>query len=108
MGFPPNYPTKEQMRMEAFRHRIERATQANFLAGFPNFYEATYGRDTVGGTIFITPAAAEKRDVPLTELDNVPLEDFGARMRATHMYANRNGFVGGFPTYQHADYGNGI
>jgi hypothetical protein len=81
---------------------------ADFVGGFPNFYEATNGRDHVGGTIFVKRAAAEWRDIPLTELGNVTLDDFGERMRATNTYAARNGFVGGFPTFFHADYGNGI
>jgi hypothetical protein len=94
--------------MEAFRHRAEAASQAGFAAGFPNFFEATYGRDHVGGTIFIHPGVAEWRDVPLDQLDNVDLGDFAGRMRATNAYAARHGFIGGFPNYFHADYGAGI
>ncbi|MCA9875613.1 MAG: hypothetical protein KC441_18205 [Anaerolineales bacterium] len=93
--------------MQSFRHRAESAARANFMGAFPNFYEATYGLDTVGGTIFVKTDAAEWRDVPLAELDNASLGDFGARMRATNAYASRNGFVGGFPTFFDADYGNG-
>jgi hypothetical protein len=33
--------------------------------------------------------------------------DWAARFRATHDYAVRNGFVGGFPNFHQADYGGG-
>jgi hypothetical protein len=29
-------------------------------------------------------------------------------MRATNAYASQNSYVGGFPTFFHADYGSGI
>lgn len=104
------------MAIYAFQHRANAATLANsagangddFVGGFPNFYEATNGLSHVGGTVFVKRAAAEWRDVPLAELGNTKLEDFGERMRATNAYATRNGFVGGFPTFLQADYGNGI
>jgi hypothetical protein len=109
---PPTFgqggPTREQMAMEEFRQRAKIAAQQHFVGGFPNFYYATYGYDHVGGTIFIKSTTAEWRDVPLADLENVSLEDFAGRMRATNAYASRNGFVGGFPNYFHADYGRGI
>ena len=61
----------------------------------------------MGGTIFIKPSCGEWRDIPWTLLGKQPLTDFGARMRATADYASRNGFVGGFPNFYNADYGNG-
>ncbi len=60
------------------------------------------------GTVYVSPTAAEWRDVPLTDLGNPPLDDFGARMRAANTYAVNNGFRGGFPNFEHADYGHGI
>jgi hypothetical protein len=106
--FGQGRPTREQTEMEEFRVRAEIATQQHFVGGFPNFYYATYGRNHVGGTIFVKSSTAEWRDVPLTDLENVSLEDFAGRMRATNAYASRNGFIGGFPNYFHADYGKGI
>jgi hypothetical protein len=94
--------------MKAFQHRATAAARAEFAAGFPNFYETTRGLDHLGGAIFIRSSAVEWRDVPLSDLGNVSLDDFEERMRVTYAYATRNGFVGGFPNFFHADYGNGI
>jgi hypothetical protein len=113
---PPGYigtlgsgtPSRKVAAMRAFQHRATAAADAGFAAGFPNFYEATSGRDHVGGTIFIKAAAVEWHDVPLSDLGNVSLFDFEERIRATNAYATRNGFVGGFPNFFHADYGSGI
>jgi hypothetical protein len=106
--FPNAVPSRQQMAMEGFRHRMGIAPSAGFMGGFPNFYETTEGRNHLGGTIFVTQAAAEWRDVPLAELGNVALEDFEGRMRATNTWASQHGFVGGFPTFFHADYGTGV
>lgn len=83
------------------------AVRNGFIAGFPNYHSANVGGTTVCGTFLLTNAAAEWRDVPLSELGNPPLNDIGARMRSANDYAFRNGFLGGFPTFYHADYGNG-
>ncbi|BBO16245.1 conserved hypothetical protein [Candidatus Brocadia pituitae] len=99
---------RQSMAMRAFQLRAEIAARNNFVGGFPNFYEATYGLDHVGGTIFVKSTVAEWRDVSVAELGNPSLEDFGERMRATNAYASRNGFVGGFPNFFHANYGSGI
>jgi hypothetical protein len=105
---PPVQASPGQLAMAEFRQRAQKATESGFLAAFPNFYYATYGLNHVGGTIFIRPEAGLWRDVPLWELNNVSLDNFEDRMRAANVYASRNGFVGGFPTYFHANYGNGI
>lgn len=97
-GGPP-----EQVRdAEAFRNRARAAANSQFVGGFPNFYEAHYGRDHVGGTVFVKAETAQWRDVDLAELHNVSLDDFAGRVRATQDYAALNGFVGGFPTFYHA------
>lgn len=96
---------QEEMAMRDFRHRAEIASGEGFVGAFPNFYVASYGRSNVGGTIFITTACGEFRDVPLLDLGNPPLDDFAERFRATNLYATRQGFVGGFPNFFHADYG---
>ena len=88
--------------MAMFRHRADAARDAGFVAGLPNFHEAAYNHDIVGGTVFLKyrnmiSRGVEWRDVPLSELGNPNLDDFGARMRATQDYATRNGFVRGIP-----------
>lgn len=108
LTFPSALPTRQQMAMQGFRHRIEKAPPAGFIGGFPNFYELKEGQNHFGGTIFVKQAAAEWRDIPLAELGNIALEDFGERMRATNTWASQHGFVGGFPTFYHTDYGTGI
>lgn len=64
--------------------------------------------DTVCGTVLIKQGCGIWKDVPLTDLGNPPLNDIGARFRGTQDYASRNGFVGGFPNFYSADYGNGV
>lgn len=107
--FPQTPPASAGARAaQVFRMRSTLATASGFLGAFPNFYSAPRGLGFVSGTIFVTGAAAEWRDVPLTELGDVSLDDFEGRMRATNAYAAKKGFVGGFPNYFHADYGHGI
>jgi hypothetical protein len=101
-------PSEAETMMAIFRHRAEEATRQGFVGAFPNFYQAVYGAATVGGTIFVRASGAEWRDVPLAELGNPSLNDFGGRFRATQEYASRNGFVGGFPNFFHADYNGRI
>jgi hypothetical protein len=107
--FPQTPPVSAGAKAaEVFRMRAGLAAASGFLGAFPNFYSAPRGLGFVSGTIFVTGAAAEWRDVPLAELGGVSLDDFEGRMRATNAYATKNGFTGGFPNYFHADYGNGI
>lgn len=114
-SFPNIYPSASQQAMAAFRHRADVAYKERHVSEFisivgayPNFHEARQGINTVGGTVFLYSLAAQWQDVPLAELGNPSLDDFAARMRATQNYAVRNGFIGGFPTYHHADHGKGI
>lgn len=90
-----------------------RATQTyavsnGFIGGFPTFHQTDYGKGIVCGTVLIGSGGAEWRDVPIAELGNPPLDDIRARMTSANDYAFRNGFLGGFPTFYHADYGRGI
>lgn len=79
-----------------------------YLGGWPTFYHADYGKGVVCGTVLLKPGVGQWRDVPLADLGNPDLDDVGARFRATHHYARQQGFVGGFPNFHHADYGNGV
>jgi len=107
-SFSGSTPTRQQMAMAMFRQRGQAASDAGFVGGFPNFYEAHRALQHFGGTIFLKADVAEWRDVPLSALGNPPLENFEERMRRTQAYASDNGFVGGFPNFFHADYGSGV
>jgi hypothetical protein len=102
LQFSTGGPSEQVRDAEAFRNRARAAASTRFVGGFPNFYEALRGRDHVGGTVFVNAETAQWRDVELAELNNVSLDDFAGRLRATQDYAALNGFVGGFPTYYHA------
>lgn len=84
------------------------ATANGFIGGFPTYHQADYGKGVVCGTVLIGSGGAEWRDVPIAELGNPDLNDIRARMTTANDYAFRNGFLGGFPTFFHADYGKGI
>ncbi len=84
------------------------AVQNGYIGGYPNGFHANYGKGIVCGTILIKPGSADWRDVPLSELGNPALDDIGARMRSANDYASRNGYLSGFPTFHHANYGKGI
>jgi hypothetical protein len=78
------------------------ATQQGYVGGFPTYDHADHGKGVVCGTVLLKSDGAEFRDVPWSDLGSPALADFGARFKATHDYALRNGFVGGFPTLFHA------
>lgn len=100
--------TEGQQAAASFRHRADVAARQGFAGGFPNFFVADRPAGAqVGGTIFVKAPAAQWRDVPWRDLGKPGLDDFGARMRASHDYAVRRGFVSGFPTFHHAGTGEG-
>lgn len=76
------------------------------MGGYPNFHQADYGQGLVCGTIFLKHGAAEWSDVSAAELGNPRTPE--DRFRAVHDYAVRKGFVGAFPNFHQADYGQGI
>jgi hypothetical protein len=90
------------------------ALHHGFVGGFPNFHHTEYGPPTypslttVCGTILIKPSEAVWRDISMGELGNPPLDDIGARFRATNDFAAANGFLGGFPNFYHAEQGGDI
>jgi hypothetical protein len=79
---------------------------AGYVGGYPNFHEAVYGQTLVYGCIFLKPHAAEWQDVPAATLGNPGSPE--GRFRAVNDYAMANGFVGGFPNFHQADYGEGM
>jgi hypothetical protein len=93
--------------MESFRQRSAAASDMGFVGGFPTFYFSTEGRERLGGALLFRPGTAEWEDVPLVQMGNPRLDDFGQRMRGAQDYAVRAGFVGAFPNFFDADYGFG-
>jgi hypothetical protein len=88
---------------ERMRRVAEYASAHGSPGGFPAFFDADYGDGLRLGTYLLKPEAAEWRDVTLFDLDlhEDQLNDVGQRFRATQDYANKNGFVGGFPNMFH-------
>ncbi|MGK9147739.1 hypothetical protein KXS11_08955 [Plantibacter flavus] len=69
------------------------------------------GRVVVDEPVVVVPPAPSggNRTVGFTRFTNQPsLDDFAARMRASNDHAARHGFLSGFPTFFHADHGQGI
>jgi hypothetical protein len=73
--------------------------EPQYAGAFPTFFHANDATGIGCGTIAIKAEAAESRDVPKSQLNNVAEGDFEGRFRATQDYARKNGFVGGFPTF---------
>jgi len=106
---PTARPGESEFLAESFRHRTRAANAMGFVGDSLTSISTIPPRaGVVGGTILVQGSGCVWRDVPLSSLGSPSLDDFSLRMRATQDYAGRNGFVGGFPTYFHADYGNGI
>lgn len=91
-----------------FRMVHQYADAQGFSGGFPNFHQADYGHGLVYGTLLLRPGFSTWRDVLAATLGNPPSGDVGARFRATQDYAGQNGFVGGFPNFEQANYGQGL
>jgi F-box protein 11 len=90
-----------------FRQANDYAHAHGFTSAFPNFHEADYGLGVVHGTFLLGRDAAEWRDIPATELGNSDPRDAAGRFRATHDWAVRNGYLGGYPNFHRADHGGG-
>ena len=105
---PPTFIGPGEAAAQLFRGRFDTAKGKRFAAAFPTFHQYQHGLSIVTKTAYLTGVVAEWRDVPLSDLGSVALDDFARRMRETAQYAERNGFVGGFPNFYHEDYGSGI
>ena len=103
MDFDHNFPTIGAR----FRGTHEFARRNDFMGGFPNFNFAPGPRGTVFGSILLRDSVAAFRDVTATELGEPDERDLGARFRACHAFARRNGFIGAFPNFFHAGEGPG-
>ena len=87
------------------------ATAHGFFHGWPNFEQANYhdGRGVVYGTRLIRPGSnIEWRDVPRRELGAPELSNIEGCWRAAHRWAIAHGYGTGMPTFEQADYGNGV
>ena len=91
-----------------FRGAGDYASRMGYRAGFPNFHQADHGQGVVYGTILLRENIVEWRDVRKDELGSPNIDDVGNMMRAANDYAFRNGFAAAFPTFHHADYGQGV
>ncbi|MEM9487422.1 MAG: hypothetical protein AAGA83_27460, partial [Cyanobacteria bacterium P01_F01_bin.116] len=80
--------------------------QRGYAAGFPSFHEKTIQGQKIYGAQLLKAAAVEWRDVPATEIGG--FSDTAARFRNVYDYAHKNGFVGGFPNFHQANYGQGV
>jgi hypothetical protein len=61
LQFPTGGPSEQVRNAGAFRNRATAVSGTSFVGAFPNFYEATYGRDHVGGTVFVKADGAQWR-----------------------------------------------
>ena len=91
-----------------FRAANAYAVANGFAAAYPNCEQGSVSGQVVLGLILINSGAVEFRDVPRSTLGVSDLNDVPSMMRAAHDYAIANGFAGGFPTFNQADYGNGV
>jgi hypothetical protein len=105
---PVIQPNQNDSAAREFRNRAEIATQEGYVGAFPNFYYGMAGQAHTGGTIFIKPSCGQWMDVPWVDLGYPPLGDFASRMRATDVYATRQGYAGGFPNFFQAQRLSGL
>lgn len=79
------------------------------VAAYPTFLDpGPHGSDVYANAVCFTRDQVEWRDVPISDLEHVALDNFGDRMRASNSYASRRGFLAAFPTYFHAQRNNEI
>jgi len=76
--------------------------------GIPTFEQADHGAGVVLGVLKFKPGAVEWRDVPLSVIKAPRIEDVPAMMRGAADYAAAQGFAGAFPTFEQANYGQGV
>ncbi len=94
---------------DRFRKTNDYGVRLGFTSAFPNFHQANNNGQEVRGTLLLEPfGGTERRDVSRQVLGYSDPTNVGARFRATHDYAVRNGFVGGLPNFHEANNGSGI
>lgn len=109
--FPANWSPPKADPAAAFRSINDAVFKENLghVAAYPTFLEpGPHGSDVYVNGVCFTRDQVEWRDVPMSDLENPALDNFGERMRAANSYASRRGFLGGFPTYHHAEHPDGI
>lgn len=105
----PQYGVKEDIRNlpspANFAQHI-RNTDRNlkenprYLSGFPNFHVSASGN--LFGATRLFKNAGERRWVSDSELGIIGSETDENLMTRAQMYAERNGFAGGFPSFEHS------
>lgn len=88
-----------------FRAFAKYATRKGYVGAFPYFHADEHAYGKVLGSILIKSDAADWRDIRAAELGNPRNPE--ARFRAISHYAIRHGYVGGFPNFHEANYGEG-
>jgi hypothetical protein len=92
--------------MERFRQVHRFAEVHGNVSGFPDFEQGLNGGgDLVYGVLLLSAPGAVRRVVAASTL-GYSGADVGSRVRAAHRYASANGFVSGFPDWEH-DTSNG-
>ncbi len=86
-----------------FRRSHDNAVTEGFAAGYPNFHQAVTNEGLVFGTELFKQDTVEWRDVKRSDMLYFDEGDWAARFRATHDYAVRKGFVGGYPNFHQAN-----
>jgi hypothetical protein len=112
--FPGSPPLTANLELiEQFRQRNHQSVGLGFLAGFPTFFFKGF-QDHIGETVLIKQGGVQPHDITFDELNkalddprpvgtfDVGLDDFRERFRAVNAFAMKNGFMGGFPTFEPA------
>src|SRR5687768_16075420 len=98
---------------DRFRNAHRYAGIQGFVGGFSNFHEADHGLGVVYGTLMLPASTVEWRDIPRAELIALDpaanqIENVPAVTRAVSRWGSANGFDGGIPTFEQADWGAGV
>lgn len=75
------------------------------VAGYPNFHALDRGKGLLYGSVVFQSDAVDVKDIPTEELGYPSSSE--QRFRAIANWATRRGYVGGFPTFHQANYGQG-
>ncbi|WP_149240157.1 hypothetical protein [Dyadobacter sp. 32] len=93
---------------ERMRQSMDYAAKMGFGAAIPTFFHGEKNGRLVYGTVLIPKTDVEFKDIPLSELGNVNLDDFAERVRQSMAWAANHGHGAGIPTFYHADNGRGV
>ena len=89
-----------------FRAVADWASKNGSATGYPNFHQLDRGKGLFYGAILLQSEAVDRQDIPAQELGFPSSSE--ERFRAINNWAARRGYVGGFPNFNQADYGQGV